>query len=560
MRYSNVGKYALVLSFSAVLSSCVSFQKETEIETQAELTDEITKSWADQEPAITHMSGKTATVVSSPSFIPEKYRKIPVDFKFSRNLELSELSVFLEQLGVYFVASGVDIGKKKVMMPSYKGRLGNFLDAMSSVHNVAFHWDSGVIVAREHGHYVMSIPQDEELISNIRTEMQALGALEVAASLTAGVISYKATPKTQIRIKRYLTKLTENAAMVTMQVALISVNLDRNRNTGFDWGSLSAKFGDLGVHNFNNNGFGGGSTTGQTSTGGGTDTGSGSNSSNNSTETNAAGQLLTLVGDALKLDVARGQFDLVGMVNALSTYGKTKTLQSVQLKTLSGRETKLRSGSSVPFVSSIGVSTLGTNQGYSNGFGNNSNRNFNNNGNNGNFNNGNNGNFNNGNNNNGGFNNGGSNNNQNNGNFGNNGGSLFGSANTSNIDTGLTLTLKPFYDADSEIVTVDLDMEVKSILSFVELSAGNQIGSITQPNTQEQEFTDVIKLKAGQSAILGGLMIETDRTNQATLAYLEDYDMASAKSSVNRQALFIMLRPAVTVYGNFKKSKEVVRR
>jgi type II secretory pathway component GspD/PulD (secretin) len=128
---------------------------------------------------------------------------------------------------------------------------------------------------------------------------------------------------------------------------------------------------------------------------------------------------------------------------------------------------------------------------------------------------------------------------------------LLGSANTSTANDGITLKLLPAYDEASESVTVDIALSVEAVLSFNTLSAGSQIGSLSQPTTAEQTFNDTIRVRPGQTVVVGGLTYDQVSRSSAVPLFLPD----SAKSStlsVKRTALFIVVRPTVTVLGSLK--------
>ncbi|WP_204313448.1 hypothetical protein, partial [Klebsiella michiganensis] len=48
----------------------------------------------------------------------------------------------------------------------------------------------------------------------------------------------------------------------------------------------------------------------------------------------------------------------------------------------------------------------------------------------------------------------------------------FGTANTDFVQTGITLTMTPQFDADAGIVTVAVDLKLKALIEFVQLNAG----------------------------------------------------------------------------------------
>jgi type II secretory pathway component GspD/PulD (secretin) len=208
-----------------------------------------------------------------------------------------------------------------------------------------------------------------------------------------------------------------------------------------------------------------------------------------------------------RLGGAFGATSITGAIDFLSSFGTTKVDQNVQMKTLSGTEVKLRSGQQVPYVRGVQLAGLGAG-GYGNGYGG--------------------------------------------GGYGGLGSSL-----TDKVETGLTMEVTPYFDSDAEVVTMEVDVKLKEILSFVELNAGNQIGTFTQPLTQDQELTNIVRMQAGRTVVIGGLQSDSESYNGTEPTALRNATATRAGGSgvfgnrsqkVKRNALFIILRPAVTVF------------
>src|SRR5690606_29854544 len=143
-----------------------------------------------------------------------------------------------------------------------------------------------------------------------------------------------------------------------------------------------------------------------------------------------------------------GAVTVTGALNFLSNFGTTNITQNVSLKTISGSTVKLQSGQEVPYVK--GISNT------------------------------------------------------------NNGDNSIGSTDTETVETGLTIEMQPHYDSDSEVVTVDVDVKLDAILEFVELQAGNQIGTLTQPLVQRQNMNDIVRVQAGRTVVIGGLQYDSE--------------------------------------------------
>lgn len=183
-------------------------------------------------------------------------------------------------------------------------------------------------------------------------------------------------------------------------------------------------------------------------------------------------------------------FTIGSALNFLSTFGDTEITQNVELRTVSGQEVVLRSGQEVPYVSGV-TNTVDE-------------------------------------------------------------GASTGSVETETIQTGLTLTMRPFFDSATGLVTLNLNLEQRQILQFVELSAGDGVGTITQPLTQDQNLTDLIRTPVGQTIVVGGVQNESVSSTMTQPSFLRNTGagdvLGSENRNVSRNAFFIVARPTVTVF------------
>jgi type II secretory pathway component GspD/PulD (secretin) len=205
---------------------------------------------------------------------------------------------------------------------------------------------------------------------------------------------------------------------------------------------------------------------------------------------------LVLSGAGGQLPVAIGSmFSLAGFVNFLGSYGHTDTKQDVLLKTMTGNKVELKSVTQIPYVSSVGVATTGSTSSSSSGNG------------------------------------------------------LLGSASTSTANDGITLKLTPTFDHAANSVAMSIDLSIQSVLSFNNLSAGSQIGSFTQPTTADRSFTDILRVRPGETAVIGGLTYDAVTTNKSSPLPLKDTDYESRSLTTQRQTMFIVIRPTVRTFG-----------
>lgn len=489
------------LAVAMALSGCSghNMPKNTTLPTKEEQTDKIKEGWSAETPALRTVVLDHGFMIESPQSIPTDIAKKKVEVMFSKDSTLDDLGAVLSDLGFFLVVPDESLRSKKIVIFNYKGQFGDFLNAISIAHGLSFSWLPGnILMVTESKPYIVQIPQNESVAKAIEENITSLGATDVKTSVQAGTIQYRANQQNQSRIESMVRKMGINASLVSMQVAVINTAIDSERNTGFDWSSLKAGIGALGLA----------STEEGNTVSGGSNSSNNSNNSNNSnsgsnTDTSSGTDTATAVGrtsglyaglssKGLEVNFAAGDFNFLSAFNLLSTYGETKTTQSVSMDTISGEEVSIKSGQKIPYIESIGVNS--NNNGYSNS--NNS----------------------------------------------------LGSTDVKDVDIGLELKLKPYYDNRSKLVSISVDLTLSSLLRMVELSAGNQIGTLTRPQTQEQSFTDNVKVRAGESIIIGGLMYDQLSDNRSNIALLDDYDTASKSKKATRTAMFILIRPTVTVF------------
>lgn len=511
LRHFTLAPLALLVALSGCSGSRI--PEKTDLPSKSALTDKMRAQWATETPAIRSIALDQSFTIESPQAIPKAIADKKVEVMFSKDSTLDDLGAVLSDMGFYLVVPDEVLRTKKIVIFNYKGSFGDFLNAISIAHGLSFSWLPGnVLMVTESKPYILQIPQNDSVAKAIDENITALGAKDVKTSVQAGTIQYTANQQNQQRIAKMIEKMGVNASLVSMQVAVLNTAIDRELNQGFDWSSLKAGIGALGLANADpasssaNNGTGNGSnsTTGSNSLlGSGTGTGNGTTNGSDNTTTikgRTSGLYMGLGKDGLAVNVSTGNFNFLSAFNLLSTYGETKTTQSVSMDTISGEEVAIKSGQKVPYIDSVGVNSSNGNNNNNSGSNNNGNINS------------------------------------------------LGSTSVKEVDIGLELKLKPYFDDRSKLVSINVDLKLSSLLRFVELSAGNQIGTLSRPQTQEQSFTDNVKVRAGESLIIGGLMYDQLTDNRSNLAVLDNYDTASKERKISRTAMFILIRPTVTVF------------
>ncbi len=527
---------------AGILAGCATASKiptdlEAEFARSAD-TSALIDSWRSAEPAITYVNDNGSFIISEPLRIPAEIAQKRLKTSLATTGILSDLGPLLANLGLYVSIPDPAVAKKPMVVFEFEGRLGDFLNALGAAYQVSFNWNPGnILTVEKDSVYMVKIPQDESVAKSVSANLSALGASDIDTSMEAGTVSYKADYRTHQRVINFLDTVSKNSALVSMQVAVINVALDKNKKSGIDWSKLNMHLGEAQVYANAQRLASKSSSAISGITGdapivdpaGGETAGSGGSSQAKS----IADMLLTggkvasmsaLGGQGADIVLSAGDFAIDAVLNYLSTYGKTETSQSLLMKTLSGKKVTMKSASEVAYVDSIGVSNIGSSS---------SNNTDNNRTNNGSSNDG----------------------------YSNNhstSGLGLGSAQIETVDIGLELNLAPYYQAHSELITIDVDMKLSSLIAFVDLNVGNQIGTISRPSIQEQEFTDLIKIKAGETVVIGGITYDQKSDNRNAIGFLEKLGGAHKDAKFNRNSMIIMIRPTVTVFTKLDGDKRAV--
>jgi hypothetical protein len=457
---------------------------------------------------------------------------------------LDDLITILESQGISVSYSwdsannADDIGARRLPFRRFQGTVNELLSRLQMGMSLASWWNNNTLYVSPVQRYTVKIPQNDDIMNEVVGQLETFGATDIMSSLLAGQVSYSASPEANEElIAPFLKRIGLNMSEVTLQVALVRVSMNEAARRGFDWSSfnIGVQHGVTGTTTTSTSSTGTNGTTGTTgtsstpgtstgttgSTGTGTTTttsgstittgsalsagvgnlvgfgtigaattssASGTSSSNSTTEgsSGVSGLLSSvpnLVGEA-----SLGHLSLSAAIGFLSEFGTTSTDQNVELRTLSGQAVSLRDGGETPYVSQI-TSNATTGGNTSN---------------------------------------------------------TSSSVQFETVDTGLTLDLTPTFDASSGIVTVEVELTVEDIESFLEISAGAGNGDIERPVTSNRELRNIVRAAAGETVILGGVtkISKSDTRN----APLEFWSLGADNSETDRVALFIILRPFVTVY------------
>ena len=483
MKFKTTKKFltsAILAVLMSNLTGCTSVSiPNAEKFNEKQLIRPVMDKFEKSEPAITKIRSDNFTIYK-PEELPDVLKNKEITLQLAKDSTIADLSVTLNLLGLNTVVNTniTDLSSKTLSIRNFKGKLGDLLNVISSVYDVSFNYEQGGILTIDtQSTYIINIIQNEDVIKDVSATLKRLGATDIDHSLVGGNLIYKASPKAHKRIKDYIKFYSKNAAVIGLQVSVVTVQLDKKSNKGFDWSTLNVIAGDPNLFK------------------------SGTNSSDPISSTAnliAKGLGIKAGGSGLGLKYITGDLNFAGVINYLSTYGKTEATQSTLMKTISGKKVSLVSTQSIPYVEEVKLTLSDDDNDSSQG------------------------------------------------------------VTTSSVDVGLNLAIKPYFDSKTNMVTVDLNLDLSSLLSMTEVSSGNT--KIVQPQTQNQTFTNLMKLKAGDSSVIGGIMYDTISDNRTGISYIEEADIASQSKQITKNAVFIILRPTVTIFGDFKKEKEIIQR
>ncbi len=471
---------------------------------QQEQIDASTAGWS-KVPAITrHHIAKPAFLLK-PERIPDSEGNRLISVDLNSNATLHDVMSILGDQGLSSIITDETVASKQISINKFKGTLKQLLNGIAMSMDVSFDWRDGTLLVGATSDYMLSMTQDAEMLKKVEAEIGKLGAKNVSSSIPTGTVSFSSSDRTRFSIEQYMNRVIKNAATINMQIAVISVTLDNERTTGIDWSNLSTTFrGGIPA-------AAAAATSGTSATGTAGTTPTTAVAATVTEQVVRAGLKGAMDSTGLGLAIDTGDFSMKMLLSALSKYGNAKTDQNLLLKTLSGNTVKIKSGSTVPYVS--GVSTTLGGGGYSSTSSTSV-----------------------------------SSSNTGNGITNTTSSGVMGGAQTAKAESGITVDVTPVYDADTSVVTLAVNLKLSTITGFIELKAGNQIGSLSQPSTQDQSFNDVAKLQAGDTILLGGLILEHSEDKRNSLVPIESLPIGKSDEKNRREALFIVIRPTSDVY------------
>ncbi len=193
-----------------------------------------------------------------------------------------------------------------------------------------------------------------------------------------------------------------------------------------------------------------------------------------------------IVNDQFELFGTSLTLSVAGAIDFLSTFGNTTIEQNIELRSISGNAVEIQDTQNIPFVEQIRETTTDNSNSAEVDFG--------------------------------------------------------------EVETGLTVTLVPRFQAQENMVTMEITLDLVEFIEFltIEVPLGDATSDVQRPITETRALTDIVRVPAGQTVMIGGLTedsVSDDRNAPFAL-----WDIGGSSRSISRNAVFIIIRPIVTLY------------
>lgn len=457
-----------LLTLASVLAGCAAFPDDYERDIGVpQIVEQYEDEWS-HHPALRYVPSSSGAHIDRYFSLPEEVarQRIFIDLSYDVDATTGDLINALRSQGYNIVSQLNESQVANLALRHFSGELGDFVDKLSQYQNIAYEYRNGVLFILEANRYSVSLPQHEELLLQVAASLAEMGVTDVRTDILTGMVSFSAKPDVSGYATEYLKRVAENSAMVRLQVAVVTVGLNRGLSRGLDWSSIIAKAGTKGMRP---------ADTGDAAGGEGA-------------AAYALGQAASFLGSSgFAYAFNSNSFSLSAVVKALSEYGTARTEQNVELGTVSGMPVRISSGNDIPYVKSIGSATAS-------------------------------------------------------------GGSTSGSTDTEIVRSGLEIKITPNFDSFDKSIVTTVNVNMSSLVGFRELSAGTNLGTLSQPEMQNLEFDNVGRLRAGETIIIGGITYDQLSDSYNNLPYLERVAVGSKTQKVEKNAIYIVIRPTVTVF------------
>lgn len=379
--------------------------------------------------------------------------------------------------------SGTQAGESKGKKVSirYKGKLSALLKIIAENTGAFFLYEGGAILVSENENFSVVVPAYPKLLDEIEASVTTLGAKNVAYDRLTSSLSFNADYYSYRKITDYCDKLKRNASLVTMRILLLNVTLNDSESSGIDWTQMVAGGGAQRPMTLGNSKSSSASSAAGTS----------SSTSTSSTTGSDFGYLgnfgASLLGNKSggNLVVEGTSFSVSAMLSFMETYGRTSVMQNVFVESLSGTKGKIDVLTETPYVSEVSISSLSTASA-----------------------------------------------------------SASQSVKTDKAKDGVEMEISPFYNKLDGSLTIGLKISLMGVVRMLDLSAGQQIGQITQPETTRKNVDTYLRMAPTQVAVIGGLVLEKKGDSVSGLPG-DSYLTKNVVKSKSKEELVIVVKPTI---------------
>lgn len=373
---------------------------------------------------------------------------------------------------------------------SFQGKVSDFLKTVSRSTGWTFSFENNALTVRKEGIYNMVLPGYIEVLKEIRSNVEALGGTSIGYDSLTSTLTFQADFNSAERISEFCRKMRENASLITMRILLVNVKLESTTSAGIDWTKFVLGYGTQSLavspSGFGNRPPGATSSSGANSSGG-------SGSSELTPFTNLQNEVIGMsygagvigndTGSGIFIDA--GKFTLGAVLNYIEDYGRFSIMQNAFIESLSGTKGGLSVLTETPYVSEVSLTALSTNAT-----------------------------------------------------------SATQAAKTATAKSGVELEVVPYYSKKDGTLSMALKVTISTVTRLITLSAGNQLGTITQPETTLKTVNTYLRMTPAQVAVVGGLTIESVTDNAAGLP-ADNYLAKTATTTKQKEELVIIVKPAV---------------
>lgn len=216
---------------------------------------------------------------------------------------------------------------------SFKGRVSDFLRAISTATGTFLHYENNTIVARETSQFSVAIPTYAEVMKEVTINIQGLGASNVSFDRVTSSLSFSSDANGYRRIKSFLERLKDNASLITMQVVVMNVKLSNGYSRGIDWSKMAWYYKSM--------------NSPITASSGG--------------DVFTTGASVIMNGTGASLLYQSAEFSMQALLNFMESQGRFEIMQNFFAQTMSGGTGKLDVLTETPYVSEVSLSALGIN-------------------------------------------------------------------------------------------------------------------------------------------------------------------------------------------------------